>query len=273
MLWITRKYAARKATPIASQSLRFVSIAIEHQRTFAYSNSPRIGNRDRSGRTMRTQRLLSTYWTALVVGLLASLGCTTIKRSDTARTGLEQLLVSSAVDHSLNRIDWSPIRGASVYVETKYLDCVDKNYVIVGVHQRLLAAGCTLVDKAEDSNVTIELGSGAVGTDRQESFLGIPEISMPSSQIAIPKFAIFTREKSHGTAKLAVLAYDTKSKLPVISSGTLARSDHANWSLLGAGPVISGSVPNEVYAATRETDWMTIDQSAIAARGKTSLIR
>jgi hypothetical protein len=205
----------------------------------------------------------------LVCLLFAAAGCTTIKRSDTARTGLEQLLVSSAIEHSLNKVDWSPIRGAPVYLETKYLDCVDKNYIIVAVHQRLLANGCILVEKADDSAVTIELGSGAVGTDRQESYLGIPEISMPSSQVAIPKLAIFTREKSHGTAKIAVLAYDTKTRLPVINShASLARSDHANWSLLGAGPVISGSVPAEVYAATRESDWMTLDQSAMAARSK-----
>src|SRR3954466_4354731 len=87
-----------------------------------------------------------------VAGLLSfAIGCTTIKRSDTARTGLEQLLISSAVDHALNRIDWSPIRGAPVFVETKYLDCVDKNYIILSIHQRLLANGCTLVEKAEDS--------------------------------------------------------------------------------------------------------------------------
>jgi hypothetical protein len=214
---------------------------------------------------LRGTRVHST----LVLVLVAA-GCTTIKHSDTARTGLEQLLVSSAVDHALNRVDWSPIRGAPVFVETKYLDCVDKNYVIVGVHQRLLANGCTLVDKPEDSAVTIELGSGAVGTDRQESFLGIPEISMPSSQVAIPKFAIFTREKANGTAKIAIIAYDTKSKQPVINSGTvMARSDHNDWSLLGAGPVVSGSVPKEVYVATQERDWMTIDESAIAARSKT----
>src|SRR5262245_60891339 len=209
-----------------------------------------------------------TKWLAAACLTMALLGCTTIKRSDTARTGLEQLLISSAVDRALNRIDWSPIRGAPVFVETKYLDCVDKNYIIFSVHQRLLANGCTLVDKAEDSAVTVELGSGAVGTDRQESYLGIPEISMPSSQVAIPKLAIFTREKAHGTAKIAVLAYDTKSKHPVISSGTLARSDHNDWSLLGAGPVISGSVPAEIQSATHEKDWLTIDQSTIASAGK-----
>jgi hypothetical protein len=210
---------------------------------------------------------------ALVAALALSAAlpaCTTIKRSDTARTGLEQLLISSAVDHALNRVDWAPIRGAAVFVETKYLDCVDKNYIILGVHQRLLANGCTLVEKAEDSAVTIELGSGAVGTDRQESFLGIPEISMPSSQVAIPKFALFTREKANGTAKLAILAYDTKSKLPVINMPVaMARSDHNDWSILGAGPMIYGSVPREVAAATHESEWIVAEQPVMASKTKT----
>jgi hypothetical protein len=193
----------------------------------------------------------------LAVSQAATLaGCATIKRSDTARTGLEQLLISSAIDRALGGIDWSPIRGAAVFVETKYLDCVDKNYVIVAVHQRLLANGCTLVEKAEDSAVTIELGSGAVGTDHLESYLGVPEISLPASQIALPKLAIFTRDKSNGTAKLAVIAYDTKTRLPVINAGaTLARSDHSDWSVLGLGPVVSGSVPTELKAATGESEW------------------
>jgi hypothetical protein len=206
---------------------------------------------------------------ALVAAALA--GCATIKRSDTARTGLEQLLVSSAIDRALGHIDWSPIRGAPVFVETKFLDCVDKNYVIVAVHQRLLAHGCTLVDKSDDSAVTVELGSGAVGTDHQEVYVGIPEISMPASQIALPKLAIFTRDKSNGTAKLAVVAYDTKTKLPVINSGaSLARSDHSDWSIFGVGPVVSGSVPIELQAATGESEW-GISTPAVLANRKTAV--
>jgi len=212
--------------------------------------------------------LLAILQTALLSG------CATIKRSDTARTGLEQLLISSAIDRSLSGIDWSPIRGAPVFVETKYLDCVDKNYVIVAVHQRLLANGCTLVEKAEDSAVTVELGSGAVGTDHLESYLGIPEISLPASQIALPKLAIFTRDKSNGTAKLAVFAYDTKSKLPVINAGTtLARSDHSDWSVLGLGPVVSGSVPAELQAATGESEWSLGGPVVVASGTKSTVIR
>jgi hypothetical protein len=205
---------------------------------------------------------------ALLLGIAAG-GCATIKQSDTPRTGLEQLLVSSAIDRALAKIDWGPIAGAPVYVETKYLDCVDKNYVIVAVHQHLLTNGCTLVDKAEDSSVVVEVGSGAVGTDHQEVYVGIPEISLPASQIALPRISLFTRQKNNGTAKIAIIAYDTKSKRPVINAGTsLARSDHRNWNLFGAGPVVSGSVPNEIYAATGDSDSMLATPATLASEAR-----
>jgi hypothetical protein len=221
---------------------------------------------------MRPVRGCWTIWLALWLCLPAVLcGCATVKQSDTSRTGVEQLLVSSAIDRALNKIDWAPIRGAPVYIETKYLDCVDKNYLIVSLHQRLLANGCTLVDKAEESAVTIEVGSGAVGTDRQELFAGIPEISLPASQIALPRVAFFSRQKANGTAKLTVIAFDTKSKQPVINSGTtLARSDHKNWSLLGAGPVVSGSVPAELYAATGESESVVSVPPSMAGKSSKS---
>jgi hypothetical protein len=78
-------------------------------------------------------------------------GCATIKQSDTARTGIEQLLISSAADRALDKIDLRPIAGAKVFVDKQYLDCTDKNYLLVALHQRLLADRCTLVPKASTS--------------------------------------------------------------------------------------------------------------------------
>ena len=54
-------------------------------------------------------------------------GCATMKESDTSRTGLEQLLISNAVDQSLSKIDFSPVAGAKVNLKTDLLECVDKN--------------------------------------------------------------------------------------------------------------------------------------------------
>ncbi|MGC3968728.1 MAG: hypothetical protein QM775_15560 [Pirellulales bacterium] len=202
------------------------------------------------------------------VGLSMFVGCATIKQSDTARTGVEQLLVSSAIDRSLDRVDFRPISGAAVYVEQKYLDCVDKNYVVVATHQRLLRNGCTLVEKPEDAQVVLEVGSGGVGTDRQEMFVGVPEISVPVPvPINIPKLSIYSRTRSNGTAKLTLVAYDAKSKQAVINSGSmLARSDHKAWNILGSGHVVSGSVPTELERATGESESLVKVPTMTAAK-------
>jgi hypothetical protein len=183
-------------------------------------------------------------------------GCVTQKETHTPRTGVEQLLVSSAIDQSLERVDFTPLRSKKIFFETKYLDCVDKNYIIVAMHQRLLASNAKMVDKVDDAEIVVEIGSGGVGTDSQDMFVGIPEIPLaPPSPIAIPKLAFFTRNKMNGTAKLLVVAYDAKTKSPVINAGSaMARSDQKTWNVLGTGTVQTGSVPDEIAAATGETD-------------------
>lgn len=211
----------------------------------------------------------------ITVGLLGLLaGCATTKSSDTARTGIEQMLISSATDQALNKVNFEPIRHAKVYVETKYLDCVDKNYIIVALHQRLMRNGSTLVDKPEDAQVILEVASGAVGTDRQEFFVGIPQIPLPPpSPISIPKLELFTRGRATGTAKLTVIAYDAKTRQPVVdASNTLARADYRQWHVLGTAPVITGSVPAEIAKATGERESPLAMPTAIA-RGSSTTVR
>ena len=51
-----------------------------------------------------------------------------------------------------------------------------------------------------------------------------------------------------GTAKLAIVAYDARTRMPVIDSGTpLARADYKQWNVMGAGnwatdPLYAGKV-------------------------------
>jgi hypothetical protein len=203
-------------------------------------------------------------------GLLMS-GCATTKESDTARTGIEQLLISSAIDQALDKVDLAPIRGAKVYLEEKYLDCVDKNYVIVSLEQRIMRSGCTLVDKAEDADVVMHVTSGGVGTDRQEKYVGVSEIPLPPpSPISIPQVSLLSRTRANGTAKLRVVAYDVKTRLPVLNGdAVLARSDFKSWKVLGAGPVESGSVPADIAAATGQREGIMDLPVEIAGRDKT----
>lgn len=220
---------------------------------------------------LRTSTQQLAALSTLTAGMLLLAGCATTKESDTARTGIEQLLISSAVDDALDKIDLSPIRGAKVHLEEKYLDCVDKNYVIVAMQERLFANGCVLAAKPEEADVIIHVTSGGVGTDRQEKYLGISEIPLPPpSPIMIPQVSILSRTRANGTAKLRIVAFDAKTRMPVIrGDAVLARSDFKSWKVLGAGPVESGSVPTDIIAATGQRDSIMDMPTEIAGTSKT----
>ncbi len=193
----------------------------------------------------------------LTVMTLTSVGCTTTRTSDTARTGMEQLLISNAVDQTLAKTALPPVDGRKVFIEEKYLDgAVDKGYIIAKMRQKLLTNGAMLVDKKEDSDVTIELCAGGVGTDNVSSFIGMPGLSVPGLPVELPEIRMYEKASQFGTAKIGVLAYATGNGQLIYDSGTpLARADDSRWSVLGIGPFQQGTVRDEVMTQTSETDF------------------
>ena len=179
-------------------------------------------------------------------------GCTTTRTTDTARTGMEQLLISNAVDQALNKYDFQALQGKSVFIDEKYLDSVDKGYLLSSIRERVLYNGGRIAPKAEDSDVTLEIRSGSVGTDNLETFVGIPNMSVPGIvPIEIPEVKLWNRTSQMGTAKLGILAYETKTGAVYQQGGqALARSDDTKWFVVGLGPFQSGTVKNEVQSST-----------------------
>jgi hypothetical protein len=177
-------------------------------------------------------------------------GCTSTKSSSTARTGVEQLLISNAVDQSLDKIDFGALRGQKVLLEEKYIDCVDKAYVIGSVRHRVSRAGGQLVAKVDDANVVLEIRSGGVGTDTSDSFVGIPEIALPGL-VTLPEVRLVSKLHQSGTAKIALVAYDAKTMQELGDGGvSLARSDDNNWFVMGVGPYQNGSIRQEIHKST-----------------------
>ena len=182
---------------------------------------------------------------SLLAGVLIC-GCTTTSSTNTARTAKEQLLISNAIDQSLSAVDFRPFGGQKVFLDEKYLDCVDKSYVVGSVRHRMLREGAELVSKADDADILVEVRSGAVGTDTAESFLGVPEVVLPGV-VTLPEIRVVSRYAQNGTAKIGLVAYDAKTKQALGDGGvSLARSDDNNWYVMGVGPFQTGSVRSEV---------------------------
>ncbi|MGE3315035.1 MAG: DUF6655 family protein [Planctomycetaceae bacterium] len=186
---------------------------------------------------------------ALVVGF-SLVGCTSTKSSSTARTGVEQLLISNSVDQALDKVDFQAFSGQKVLVEEKYIDCVDKPYVIGSVRHRIARAGGRLVAKPEEADVVVEVRSGGVGTDTSDAFVGIPEIALPG-MVTLPEVRLVQRLHQSGTAKIALVAYDAKTMQLLGEGGvSLAQSNDNNWFVFGVGPYQNGSIKSEIRKST-----------------------
>ncbi|GIW95210.1 MAG: hypothetical protein KatS3mg110_3251 [Pirellulaceae bacterium] len=189
-----------------------------------------------------------------VLLVVACVGCATTRMTDTPRSAVEQLLVSQAVDLALARVDFAPLAGRKVFVQEKYLDGIDKNYVAASVRHRVLSSGAHLVDKEADADVVVEIRSGGLGTDRTESFIGSPQLAVPGPMpIQIPEVQVVTNKRQTATAKIGIVAYDARTRQALGAGGvSIARSDDNNWFVLGMGPFQSGSVREEMQQAAIE---------------------
>lgn len=178
------------------------------------------------------------------------LGCASASTSNTARTSVEQLLLANAVDQSLDKCNFTSFNGQHVFLQDKYVDCVDKNYVVASTRHRLFRAGAMLVDAPDKADVVVELRAGAVGTSSANSFIGTPQLTLPG-MLSIPEVKVAERRKQQAVAKIGLVAYDPKTNEILGSGGTsLASANDNNWFLLGVGPYQNGSVRSEVRRST-----------------------
>jgi hypothetical protein len=187
--------------------------------------------------------------------VLCTAGCGSTKSFEAT----EQLLLSDAVDESIAAIDFRPLSGFKVYLDTQYirnvkgLGFVNAEYVISALRQQLLGAGCLLQESQADADLIIEARVGTLGSDAFQVTYGIPQnsalataaqaISTLPSLPVLPELSLARRESREGAAKIAAFAYDRVTRQPVWQSGIARSSTTARdtW-VLGVGPIQTGTV-------------------------------
>lgn len=182
-------------------------------------------------------------------------GCGTTKSFEAT----EQLLLSDAVDYSIAAIDFRPLGGNKVFLDTQYIKTVkgpgfvNADYVTSALRQQVLAAGCLLQDNAEAAEIIIEARVGTLGSDSFQVTYGIPANSALSTAAqafstlppmpVMPELSLARREAREGAAKIAAFAYHRETRQPVWQSGVARSSTTARDTyIMGVGPLQSGSV-------------------------------
>lgn len=177
-------------------------------------------------------------------------GCGTTRTTDTGRAASEMLLVSQAIDQAVAQIDFSPLNGQMVFLDTTAVDkdVVDKGYLISLIRQQLLANGALIQEERSRSVYVVEVRSGGIGTDRHSLLVGTPAISLPSlvpgiPTGSIPELALIKRNDQRGIAKVGVFAYNRITGRALWQSGTVdgTSRSHDTW-VFGTGPFSRGTI-------------------------------
>ncbi len=185
--------------------------------------------------------------TGTIVLLMVS-GCGTVKTTGTARTGTEQLLLTNAWDTALQKVDFRPLTGVPVHLDTTNITVVDQGWVVSSLKQAMLAQGVLLRPKAEQAQWIVEARVGVYGTDSQNWLFGIPQTTVPQTVTGIPsgtipEISLAKKTDQQGMAKLALFAYDRGSGQLVWNSGTMfSMSTAKDLYLGGIGPIQSGTI-------------------------------
>ncbi|WP_153558202.1 DUF6655 family protein [Roseimaritima sediminicola] len=200
----------------------------------------------------RSASIVALLCAALV---LSAVGCGTTKMHEAT----DQMVLSEAVDHSIAAIDFRPLAGQKVYLDTTYIrqvkgaKFVNADYIVSALRQQVVAAGCLLQENQKEADLIIEARCGTLGADGHQTTYGIPASNVVSSAASlipsapsvptIPEISLARRESSEGAAKIAAFAYDRETRTPVWQSGTSQATASAKdvW-VLGVGPFQGGTI-------------------------------
>jgi hypothetical protein len=209
-------------------------------------------------------RTVCRLWAACCacISALSVVGCGTTQEY----TATEQLVMSDAVDRSIGELDFRPLAGRKVYLDTSYLrhvkgeGFVNSEYVTSALRQQIVAAGCLIQDANPEAEVIIEARIGTLGMDDHRVTFGVPENNAVSSAASlipgapniptIPEIAVARRQAREAAAKVAAFAYDRETRRPIWQSGvnhSLATAKDT-W-VMGVGPFQGGTIREQTKLA------------------------
>jgi hypothetical protein len=207
-----------------------------------------------------THRFMLAFTAALL--LICAVGCGTTRETGATK----QLVMSDAVDRNIQAIDFRPLTGRKVYLDTSYLRhvkgeaFVNSEYVTSALRQQIVAAGCLIQDNAQEADLIIEARIGTLGADDHAVTFGLPENNALSAAItlipnspnvpSIPEIALARRDAREAASKVAAFAYDRETRQPVWQSGVKhsVATARDTW-VFGIGPFQGGTIREQTKLA------------------------
>jgi hypothetical protein len=176
---------------------------------------------------------------ALLVLALLLPGCATVRQTDPPVTANQQLLITSAVDRAVSRLQLPLPAGSKVFFDPANVDLdgtvVYPRYAIAAVRGHLLRQGAQLTAVREEADVVVEMRTGAQSINDRKMLFGLPGLTVPVplwGAFAIPEIPLFKLHRETGRSKLALVAYDRDGRFIADTGPIYGEAVRKHWVVL-----------------------------------------
>lgn len=181
------------------------------------------------------KQLFSAFFCSAAALVLMLSGCADPKITNTGRNAVEQLLLTTAVDRSVAKLDFRMLAKDKVRFDYSLLATqVDKNYVQAAIEASVSAAGGIIALKADEAKFVLRPVCATLATEDNKVMFGTPQLPVPipdmSLSLVIPELPIYKRVTRQGVCKLYIEVLDAKTNKQLKLLGpVVSKSINNNW--------------------------------------------
>lgn len=172
---------------------------------------------------------------SMVLALLL-IGCSTTRSTTTARTAIEQALLSQTAKRVVDEMDFSTLAGKSFVMKEDKFDATDGKYVLAALQEQLLESKLKVAAKDDDADVLIYPRVAAAAIDDTTSFVGVPSLPLiipGAGGVTIPELALYKLQRQYGRNRMGVHGQYTKTGELAVSVPEIAKqSYYSRWTIL-----------------------------------------
>lgn len=162
-------------------------------------------------------------------------GCSDPRITNTGRNAIEQLLLTTAVDRSISKMDFRMLAGEKIRIDYSNLaPQTEKNYVQAALEAKVAAAGAMIALKADEAKFVLRPVCATLATEDNRIMFGSPQLPIPvpdaDLSLVIPELPLYKRINRYGVCKLAVEILEAKTnKQARIVGPVVSQSINTNW--------------------------------------------
>lgn len=181
------------------------------------------------------KQLFSAFFCSAAALVLMLSGCADPKITNTGRNAVEQLLLTTAVDRSVAKLDFRMLAKDKVRFDYSLLATqVDKNYVQASLESTVSAAGAIIALKADEAKFVLRPVCATLATEDNKVMFGTPQLPVPipdmSLSLVIPELPLYKRVTRQGVCKLYIEVLDAKTNKQLKLLGpVVSKSINNNW--------------------------------------------